>query len=198
MKTRRICVFGDSIVWGAFDEEQSGWVQRVQQQLTKDRIPAEVYNLGICGQGILHLVKRMRAECVARQPQTVVIAIGVNDASYWNEPSHGMQEATFTRGISEAIGLARSCTSDVVVVGLTPADERLTHPTAMYPTLHYTNERISRFNECARSSALEEGIPFVDVLGAIDIATDISDGLHPNAAGHRKICELVVAQLTAK
>lgn len=198
MTAPRICVFGDSVVWGAYDEECNGWPHRLQRLLVANGISKEVYPLGVCGNGIFHLLKRMRAECEARQPKTIVIAIGVNDAAYWNEPSHGMQEATYARGIKEAIGIARHVTSDIVVVGLTPADERFTHPTAVYPTLHYTNERIARFDECARLMADDEYVPFVDVRSAIDIATDLSDGLHPNASGHRKIADLVYATLTVE
>ena len=43
-----ICIFGDSIAWGASDEEKSGWADRLKAFFfNEDSLFAKVYNLGI-------------------------------------------------------------------------------------------------------------------------------------------------------
>lgn len=196
--TRRICVFGDSIVWGAFDEESAGWVYRVQRMFERDRIPAEVYNLGVCGEGVGGVSDRIVGECKARRPTDIVIATGINDASYFNRPTLD-PDMVFRRRYEGLLCGVRLCKgAKPLIVGLAPIDERLTHPTQLLPNLHYTTDRVRGIDEMVRQKALESDIPYLPLLDALDIATDLSDGLHPNAAGHAKIAELVYARLTAE
>ena len=45
-----ICVFGDSITWGASDYEKGGWVERLKTYLMKNKNDVDVYNLGVSGE----------------------------------------------------------------------------------------------------------------------------------------------------
>jgi lysophospholipase L1-like esterase len=56
-----ICVFGDSITWGAYDPERGGWVNRLRNDLEKKEI--ESYNLGISGDTTADLLKRFNSYC---------------------------------------------------------------------------------------------------------------------------------------
>lgn len=45
-----ICVFGDSITWGAWDIEKGGWVQRLRNFVeSSSEEYIEIYNLGVSG-----------------------------------------------------------------------------------------------------------------------------------------------------
>ena len=47
-----ICIFGDSITWGAYDPEQGGWATRLRNYFEKQDNDVDVYNLGISGDNI--------------------------------------------------------------------------------------------------------------------------------------------------
>ncbi len=42
-----ICIFGDSITWGACDYEKGGWVERLKIYFLEHTDNIEVYNLGV-------------------------------------------------------------------------------------------------------------------------------------------------------
>lgn len=200
MTTRRVCVFGDSIVWGAFDEERNGWVHRLQQMFNRDHVVAEVYNLGVCGEGAIGLSQRLEKECDARRPTDIVVAIGINDAAYFGRPTedfNGMFAERYEQLIRSTYPWRR-CGVRSLFLGLTPVDERLTHPTQLIPNLHYTMAHVRGINGRIWLKTQEFEVPYLPLLDALDITTDLSDGLHPNASGHRKISELVYERLTEK
>jgi lysophospholipase L1-like esterase len=73
-----ICIFGDSIAWGATDCEKGGWVERLKTELMVKDI--DVYNLGISGDTTENILKRMDAEAEARNPDIIIFSVGINDA----------------------------------------------------------------------------------------------------------------------
>ena len=70
-----ITVFGDSVAWGAFDEKKGGWVDRFKLHHSDC-----VYNLGVSGDKSFDLLKRFQVECVARKPNVIFFAVGINDS----------------------------------------------------------------------------------------------------------------------
>ena len=81
MKEESICIFGDSIVWGAADTEKQGWVNRLAIYCSNNLdYNCFIYNLGIPGETTTGLLKRLELESSARMPTKIVIAIGTNDA----------------------------------------------------------------------------------------------------------------------
>ena len=81
-----ICVFGDSIAWGAVDPENGGWVSSLRNYFESKSLRADldtdVYNLGISGDNTDDLLERFDVEVEARKPDTIVFAIGINDAQF--------------------------------------------------------------------------------------------------------------------
>ena len=82
--TKRIVVFGDSIVHGVGDIEKGGWVARLRLYLDKDNSKKDfsVYNRGISGDKTEDLLKRFKVECSAINPEIIIFAIGENDSQY--------------------------------------------------------------------------------------------------------------------
>ncbi|MEA2003336.1 MAG: hypothetical protein U9O53_00050 [archaeon] len=70
-----ILVFGDSIVWGAWDSE-GGWVDRLKMKINRNAIKAirknpesdynVIYNLGVAGINIKNVLSRIKSETKAR------------------------------------------------------------------------------------------------------------------------------------
>ena len=70
-----ILVFGDSTAWGAWDLEQSGWVNRLWLFFARHRDEhedMEVYNLSISGGTTTDVVRRFKAEAGEREPDVII------------------------------------------------------------------------------------------------------------------------------
>ncbi len=74
-----ICIFGDSITWGAFDYKNGGWVGRLRNYFEEKDEEIEVYNLGVAGNKTKDLLARFENEVKVRKVDVIVFAIGIND-----------------------------------------------------------------------------------------------------------------------
>lgn len=111
----RILVFGDSIVWGAWDS-QGGWVARLKKYTDKQAIEGKedydsIYLLGISGDNSDDLLKRFEGELMSRLDDEssihIVIAIGVNDSQC--ELSSGENRISlekYVKNLSEMVNIA--------------------------------------------------------------------------------------------
>ncbi len=202
MKTVNLCIFGDSMAYGAWDDA-GGWVDRLRQYLHGLTLDSHfqsyyfVYNLGIPGNTAADVLARLPGEAAAREPHVMIFAVGIND-SRWQEPGHVPQatEAAFRENIARLIADARRFAPAVVCIGLTPVDEHATMP--FEPGIYFENERIRSFNDTLRQMAKDENVLFCDISGALSPLTDLEDGLHPNRAGHEKLFMLVRDFLTER
>jgi len=78
-----ICIFGDSITWGAYDPINGGWVGLLRNYFEKkSEGEIEIYNLGISGNTTDGLLKMIENESIPREPEVIVLAIGINDTQY--------------------------------------------------------------------------------------------------------------------
>ena len=185
--TNRICIFGDSIAWGAYDLEEGGWATRLHQSLSSLEHNFEIYNLGISGDNTNWLLKRFEIECKARDPQTILIAIGVNDSSYSdaNDEVPVLLEQ-FEENIEKLIEIAKKFTDKIILISITPVDETKTIPIPWLPTLFHTNENVKKYNDKLEIITNKNGVHYCDITGLLN-TEDLEDGLHPNAKGHEKI-----------
>ncbi|MCK4782020.1 hypothetical protein KAS79_03830 [Candidatus Parcubacteria bacterium] len=203
----RICVFGDSISYGAWDYEQGGWVQRLRRFLDRKFIDSEdyfvVYNLGIDGDATKDLLKRFEFEAPLRMlrmsenEETIIIfEIGVNDACFVESQKEFMTELEkFEENLQELSHLARSYSLKIVFIGLTPVEEIKVTPLPWSKTgKSYKNEYIRKYNEIIKSVCTENKIYFIEIFEKwieLDYKNLLEDGLHPNSKGHEKIFEIV-------
>lgn len=184
-----ICIFGDSIAWGATDCEKGGWVERLKTSLmTKD---VDVYNLGISGDTTEGLIKRFDTEAEVRVPDAVVFAIGIND-SLNREGEKMINIERFKNNIATLYYKAKVFTDKIVFIGLTSVDEAKTNP--YFPGEEgatYNNQSIGEYDEAIRSFCEENDIIFIDMLGLLIKDEDLCDGLHPSSAGHEKMFKTI-------
>jgi lysophospholipase L1-like esterase len=201
-----ILVFGDSIAYGAWDKE-GGWVSRLKEFLHKKAPPSSdscslVYNLSVSGETTEDLLERFDFEAAQRAGQNMVIvfAIGINDLQFI-ESGHDSTKtlARFKENITELAQTASRMSDKVFFVGLTPLDEKKTHPLASDGENPYTNESVRAFNRIIEAVCSEEKAKFIDIFsGFMKKGHErlLEDGLHPNSDGHRLIFELVRGALT--
>ncbi len=80
---KTICIFGDSIIWGAGLPCRVAWVNLLRNYVEiKYGGVVELYDLGIDRDTTEDLLKRFDAENRARRPQVIIFAVGTNDSSY--------------------------------------------------------------------------------------------------------------------
>ena len=183
-----ICVLGDSITYGGYDPINGGWVTLLRNYFEKKyEGEIHVYNLGINGDNTDGLLKRIENELIPREPEIIVLAIGINDTQYINSKNdYRLSLERFQNNIKEISEIAKKFTSKIVFVGLTAVDETKTTPVPWNNDKFYKNERIELFNEFIKNFCAENNLKFVE-LDQLLSGQDLDDGLHPNNEGHKKI-----------
>jgi len=184
----KICVFGDSIAYGAYDPVNGGWVTLLRNYL-EEKYEGEVltYNLGVCGETSEDLVKRFKNEAVIRKPDLIVFAIGANDVKH--QKNIEVPFNLFKENIDLLVTQAREMTNKIVFLGITPVDEKFTTPRNKPPYNFRENKDINQLNKILKEICLEEKLIFVPIEGML--VDDLDDGLHPNTNGHKKIFGIV-------
>lgn len=205
----RVFFFGDSITQGFFDEK-GGWAQRLinhYHSKTRENLGQdfwiECFNLGVSGDTVDGLIRRIELEVTNRQllddENVIVLAIGINDTVLRDNRAvrdvYDFQES-FEKLLNSSLNIA----DKVICIGLTAVDESLTDPVAYSSTNEqYLNNRINLFEDTIKQACETKDLPFVPVhdrfLAQSESAALLSDGLHPNEAGHELIANLVKPHL---
>ncbi len=184
-----ICIFGDSITWGAVDPENGGWVAQLQRYFeTNDNYDITVYNNGVSGDNTDDLLERFKVECGAREPQIIIFAIGTNDSQYVkskDNPRVSLEK--FQNNLVELISQAKKFSDKIAFVGLTKVDEPKVMPIPWSTEeKFYDNDNIEKYNAVIRKISTEHGLLFLNLLDLLEMG-NLDDGLHPNSEGHKKM-----------
>jgi lysophospholipase L1-like esterase len=190
-KDINICVFGDSIVWGANDYEKAGWVERLKIYFLENTDDVCVYNFGVSGDNSEDLLKRFSIEAKLRNPNAIIFAIGINDSQYLKTKDNPRMDAeNFKSHLLDLVKNAEKFTDKIIFVGLTIVDKSKTMPISWDAIKYYDNENISRYNTAIKLFCEKRKIIFIDLTGLLN-NSDLDDGLHPNSKGHQKIFEKI-------
>lgn len=200
----QILVFGDSIVYGAGDEKEGGWANRLRKILDKGPFTSPdfyclVYNLGVSGNTTEYLLGRFEFETIQRlkerEDTIFIFAIGINDSQFiHSQNSLRCPPPKFKNNLQKLIKLAKKFSSKIIFIGLTPVDETKTTPIPWNADKSYKNELIKKYDEMIKSVCQEDKIYFIEIFdelvksGYKDL---LADGLHLNSKGHQKIFEMV-------
>ncbi len=184
---KTICIFGDSITWGAVDPKNGGWVAQLRRYFETNDYDITVYNNGVSGDNTDDLLTRFRIECTAREPQIIIFAIGINDSQYIktkDNPRVSLEK--FQNNLVELINQAKKFSTKIALIGLTSIDESKMMPTPWETEKFYDNDNIVKYNQVVEKVSAEHDLPFLNLLDLLEI-NDLSDGLHPNSEGHKKM-----------
>ncbi|MFP4616852.1 MAG: SGNH/GDSL hydrolase family protein [Candidatus Paceibacterota bacterium] len=186
-----ICIFGDSITWGAYDPEQGGWATRLRNYFELQDEGIDVYNLGICGNTTDDLLERIEAEAISREPDLIIFAIGINDTQFIHSKNNTRVTFTeFQQNLTELLTIAKKFTNNIVFVGLTRVDESKTTPIPWNTDKSYTNVNIERLDSAIEGFFEENKLKFIPVKDLLN-NDDFIDGLHPKTQGHIKMFERI-------
>ncbi len=185
---KAIICLGDSITFGRGGTANKGWVFRLDEYFSSKDYYNVVYNLGIPGDGVEGLLKRVNVELTARvnliRPDdkfVILIGIGLNDSRLIGKEEQISIE-DYMEKMTELVKIAKGYTSHVVLLGLTNADEKRTTP---YEDTYFYNERIGKFNSVIEKVAEDNDLKY---LKFDNLAADmLGDGIHPNDKGYEKM-----------
>lgn len=183
-----ICIFGDSITYGSVDPENGGWVTQLRHYFETNNYDISVYNQGIFDDNTDNLLIRFKVECVARKPQIIIFAIGINDSQYIKTKNNPcISQEKFQNNLVELINQAKKFSNNIVFIGLTKVEEKKLMPIPWTTEeKFYDNDNITRYNSIIEKVSIEYNLLFLNLLDLLEII-DLDDGLHPNSKGHRKM-----------
>ncbi|MEA2064834.1 MAG: GDSL-type esterase/lipase family protein [Patescibacteria group bacterium] len=191
--SKRICVFGDSIAWGANDFDSGGWVDKFKVYFFKTGQFNEVFNLANPGDNTSMLLKRMENECASRMKlenknvNVVIIQIGINDSlSYKNSKKH-TNINDFKKNLIKLLIIIKKFTNKIVFIGLTKVKQSKTNPFCGNETGKcYNNKNIEKYDLAIKDFCEKNSLPFIEMFDLLN-DEDLEDGLHPNSEGHKKM-----------
>jgi acyl-CoA thioesterase-1 len=169
-----VAFLGDSLTSGWRLREDEAWPALVGQTLAARHRPIRVLNAGVSGDTAAQGLARLPG-VLARHPDVLVVALGVNDALR-GLPLEDV-ETTLRRILVEG----RATGAQVLLVGTRLPEGG-------------DAERARRFEEIFALLAAEQRMTLVpDLLAGVAGHPELlfGDGLHPNAAGHRRLAENV-------
>jgi lysophospholipase L1-like esterase len=134
----------------------------------------EVLNRGVNGERSDHIRARFDRDAIAAAPRAVVIIAGVNDVYQGLPVEHVTGNLAAMYALASRAGIAIVAGSIIPYNTATPEH----------------NARMQQINDWIRGQA---GLAFVDTRAAVaasndpDRLLDSTDGLHPTAAGYRRM-----------
>lgn len=201
-----ILCFGDSITRGAFDEEAGGWVDRLKviandTSIKNDFKPVvSVFNMGIGGNTTVDLLKRFKFETEQRFKSNndlyFIFSVGVNDLAFiTGENKQIVPLDDFNVNLTKLVAEAREFSNNIIFLTILPVVENLTNSINVKGVTREIKD-IEIYNRSIRDICHEENLDVIDVYTTFDNIANYknffaSDGLHPNALGHKMILNAV-------
>lgn len=173
-----VVFLGDSLTAGYQLSEAQAWPALLERRFASEGLPFRAINAGVSGDtsagGLARLDWVLRAG-----PDVVVVELGANDAM------RGQDLASTEANLRRILERLREEEVRVLLVGL------------QIPP-NYGPDYARRFSQLFPRLAEEYDLPLVPFLlegvGG-EAALNLADGIHPNAAGHRRVAETVAPAL---
>lgn len=183
-----ICVFGDSITWGANDSKNGGWVTLLRNHMEEKDVA--VYNCGVSGDTTDDLLVRFKTEANAREPDMIIFAIGANDSQYNGDSGESqVSKEQFKKNLTTLVKQAREHTNKIVFVGLLHVDESKVTPIPWSDkNKNYDNTHIDAYNSLVEDVCREKGLRLISMNSVLQ-TSQLDDGLHPDSEGHKTMYE---------
>jgi len=174
-----VVVLGDSIAAGLHLSADQAFPAVLQREMARDEHPFRLVNAGTSGDTTAGGLRRL--DWILKQrPDVLVVELGGNDGL------RGQDLGDIERNLREIVTRAKAAGSAVVLLGV------------QIPT-SYGADYAGKFQAIYPRVAEELGVALVrDFLAGVGGVPDMNleDGLHPTAAGHRRIAENVRSTLT--
>ncbi len=189
-KPKRVVFFGDSITQAGI--KPGGYIDRLKSMVSADQY--ELVGAGIGGNKIYDLFLRMDEDVLAKQPDVVVIWVGVNDVWHKATSGTGTDPDKFVRFYEAVVKKLQA--ANVRVVLCTPA--------AIGEKNDMTNQQdgdLNQYSQFIRDLAKRQNLPLVDLRKAFqdynlknnpenkDRGILTTDRVHLNEAGNQFVAD---------
>lgn len=196
-KPTRVVFFGDSITQAGVNP--GGYIDRLKKTMPADQY--ELIGAGIGGNKIYDLFLRMDEDVLAKQPDVVVIWVGVNDVWHKATSGTGTDPDKFVKFYSAVVKKLQA--ANIRVVLCTPA--------AIGEKTDMTNQQdgdLNQYSKFIRDIALSQNLPLVDLRKAFleydlqnnpenkDRGVLTTDRVHLNDAGNQFVADQMQKVLT--
>ena len=189
-------IFGDSIVFGAYDKKEGGWADRLKKHFLNSNTDVDIYNFGVSGDTTKLLLQRFEVECNSIEPDGIIISMGINDSAViWTK--NWVSPEKYEKNLKELYNKAKKFTNKVIFVGLTRVDETKTQPIPWDTEKSYNEKNVLKYNQIVKLFCKKNKILFIDMHNNLN-KEDLEDGVHPNSKGHEKIFKKVKDFLVEK
>lgn len=184
---KTLFVFGDSIVGG----EGVGPSESFVQLLAADHTDWDVRGLGAPGWSIANYLPR--ADDLARdlpsETKLVIVLLGTNDCRT-SEPDDALVQRTRQQlgEFAQRLGAARPTARIALVAPPSVNAANLSSRLRNAGFGENSAARLKKFGPAFQEVARQRGYAFLDLFPVVS-ASNLPDGVHPNAAGHRQIAE---------
>jgi lysophospholipase L1-like esterase len=200
-KGERIVFLGDSITQAGVGPK--GYVTLVKQALAEKHkdLGVEVIGVGVSGNKVPDLQRRLDKDVLARKPTLVVIYIGINDVWHGeNDPAKGTPKDKYEAGLKDVIQRIKDAGGRVVLCTPTVIGEKK-------PGTNKLDAKLDEYAEVSRAVAKETGSRLCDLRKAFQdhLAKNnpedkergvlTSDRVHLNDAGNRLVADTVLAAI---
>lgn len=207
----KLVALGDSVVYGYGDPELGGWAERLRRRwMGRGLMPNAcsvapvLYNLGVRGDGVIQVTRRLEAEFAQRGelrnqvPDGIILSVGVNDSAQLGRVGgrNYLSLEKFELALAQLLEQAQRL-APVYFVGMAPVDES---KMPFMDCFYYNHEEQHRYKEATRKACESRQIPYLDVFeqwvsrGSVWCNARLcEDGLHPNTQGHEEILQAVLA-----
>jgi lysophospholipase L1-like esterase len=196
----RVLIFGDSITWGADDQEGLGWANRLRKYLQATDENIAVYNCGIRGDTTENLLEIFSVEANARRSrkndELIIFAIGINDSRTLNGQQQ-VELSKFKANVQALIEQAKVLTSNIIFVGLTRVVDGKSNWTDDRGNLVYTASTVKEYDTALKTLVNENSVNYVEMFDLLEDSDMPDDGLHPDARGHEKMFNRIKDYITA-
>ncbi len=198
-KPTRIIFFGDSITQQGV--QPGGYVDKLKKAMPADQY--ELIGAGIGGNKIYDLFLRMDDDVLAKQPDVVVVYVGVNDVWHKRTLGTGTDPDKFVKFYDATIKKLQAANARVI----------LCTPAAIGEKTDYSNEQDGDLNQYAiyiRELAAKYKLPVCD-LRKVFLAYNLqhnpdnkdrgiltTDRVHLNEAGNQLVADEMKKVLTAQ
>ncbi len=181
-------IFGDSIVYGLYDKEFGGWVNRVRIKLEQRAKNNFIMNLGIPGQTSNDILNILELEIKNRYNTNdrfnLIFSFGIKDSLLLNKDVNYLKK--FEDNLSKIINISKNYTNNIYFLGLLRPDINIRN--------EYILTNVEKIDNCIKNICEKKGIYYINI-NAILTTNDLDDGLHPNSKGHQKISELILTKI---
>jgi len=193
-KKKRVIFFGDSITEAAI--KRGGYIVKLDSMLALQG-KAEQYELvgaGISGNKVYDLYLRMEEDVLAKEPDVVIIYIGVNDVWHKRTSGTGTDPDKFEKFYQAIINKLKAKNINVIVCTPATIGEKTDFSNPL-------DGDLNEYSKIIRNIAQKNSLPVVDLRKAFldydlknnaenkDKGILTSDGVHLNAKGNQFVAD---------